>query len=267
MNARKSVYLLPGEIVGALVVDSEGYIYGRIEEVKFEGDRAFLVTSVDVDVGDEIVDEDKLKETLTSIGYAVEDLKLYELISLARRKGLPLPKVKARRREKVVKGVFPVEEIAWIDKGLDGYIVLLSTPREARYRGVKEGEKPSFRNVEDKLALSLSRGFLGVVVGVAIGPGELALRVSPKPALINWLKFTTELRRRGYRELEEQLSELVDPYKNPKVSVEKISEIEKVLENSPKEVNDLLKKCMEWGEYVHVPWREVLKVGDVVILK
>ncbi|RLF14541.1 MAG: hypothetical protein DRN06_06980 [Thermoprotei archaeon] len=268
MGSRKRpVYLLPEESVGALVVDSEGYIYGRVEEVRFEGDRAFLVASVDVDVGDEVIDEGKLRGMLASMGYAVEDLELQELVSLARRRGLPLPKVKARRRERVVKGVFPLEEVEWIDRGLGEYVMLLSTPREARYRGVAGGEKPSPRNVGNKLALSLSRGFLGVVVGVAIGPGELALRVSPRPALVNWLRFTAELRRRGYRELEEKLSNLIDPYKNPKIGVESISGIEEVLENSPREVRELLEECVEWSEYVHIPWREVLKVGDVVILK
>lgn len=259
--------MLPEEIVGALVVDSEGYVYGRVEEVKVEGNKVTLAASIEVDVGDEVVDEDALRRRLAERGFNVHSLNLQELVSLAREEGLTPPRKKAERREKIVKGFFPVEEIAWIDKGFDEYIILLSTPREAKYRGIKEHRKPSYREVKNKLALSISRGFFGVVVGVAIGPGELAIRVSPSPSMINWLKFTAELRRRGYGRLEEKFSELINPYKNPKIDVRELSKVKEVMENAPKEVNELLRECMEWGEYVHVPWRQVLKVGDVVILE
>jgi len=266
MNIKKSLYLLPEEIIGALIVDSEGYIYGKVDNVRFENGKAYLIAVIEVDVGEIVVDEIELRKRLSAKNIDVSPLNLHELISLARKHGIAIPKARAEQKEKIKKGEIPIDEILWIDKGMGNYIVLLPTPREAKYRGLKESDRPILSNVENKLVLSISRGFLGTAVGLAIGPGELALRVSPSGSTINWLRFTTELRKRGYLKLEEKLSNVINPYKNPRISIDMLSEIEDIVGNN-KEVNKLLKECIEWGDYIHVSSSSILKVGDVIIVE
>lgn len=267
MSSKRSLYLLPEELKNALIVDSQGYIYGRVREVRVESDRISLVASVRVDIGDEYIDEGRLRELLASRGFNVKELSTHELISIAREQKIAIPKTEAERTEDVIKGVISVDEIVWIDRWLNDYVILLSTPREARYRGIREVKHPLYTDVKGKLALSLSQGVLGIVVGIAIGPGEVALRISPSPSMVNWLRFISEIRKRGYRELEEKLSDLIDPYKNPKISMDKLSLVNRIIEKAPEEINTILNSCIEWGNYIHIPWKNILRVGDIVIVK
>ena len=92
MSSKRSLYLLPEELKNALIVDSQGYIYGRVREVRVESDRISLVASVRVDIGDEYIDEGRLRELLASRGFNVKELSTRELISIAREQKIAVPK-------------------------------------------------------------------------------------------------------------------------------------------------------------------------------
>ena len=96
------------------------------------------------------------------------------------------------------KGLVPLSEVSAIAEGPGGPVVLLSTPREAEYRGVRPGP-PGPADLEravGKLVVSADGRVLGRATSVVVGPGQPGLRVSPSAVELAWLRFLRDLRRR-----------------------------------------------------------------------
>lgn len=170
------------------------------------------------------------------------------------------------------KGLVPVEEISAIAEGPGGPIVLLSTPREASYRGVRVGE-PTPADLEravGKVAVTLDGRVLGTVSEIVVGPGLPGLRVRASMGEVAWLRFLKDLRSRRPG-LAARLEARVDPYKNPRVPAERLDDLLKALreEGASEEEVKMLKGYVEEVESasVDVPWSRVERVGDVVLVE
>ncbi len=170
------------------------------------------------------------------------------------------------------KGLIPVEEISAIAEGPGGPIVLLSTPREASYRGVRVGEPTSadLGKAVGKVAVTLDGRVLGTVSEVVVGPGLPGLRVRASMGEVAWLRYLKDLRSRD-PELAAKLEARVDPYRNPRVPAERLDELLKALREEGA-VEEELRKLKEYVEEVEaasvdVPWPRVERVGDVVLVE
>jgi hypothetical protein len=275
------------EIRNAMVVDSEGLIYGYVKGLHIIENSVKLAVYTSFKVNEPVVDVEKLVSILLKRANITGSEPLEVLVSLARREGIDIPYRVAEREVEWLKGFVPVEEVQLIDVkrvSVDEVdevvkVVLLSTPREALFRGFSvQSSAPVYRveQVLNKLVVSLSRGVLGVCKEVVVGPGALGFRVyrvRSVKKVVNWIAFTSHIKRLGLREAYEKLVEFRDPYKFSKVDLSLAKDVEDVL-SGVRDRDRVLSAMQNFVEveaaaveFDDVPYSDVAKVGDVVITK
>ncbi len=276
------------ELRNATVIDSEGYVYGYVGNIELRDDRVELVVYVRYRVRDLAPDVPRLVSVLRSRGIDVdESTPLEVLVSLARREGVDVPIREVERDLELVKGFVGIDEVELIDVARiqrgsnieELRVVLLSTPREARYRGIpieSTVARVSIRSILGKLVVSKSRGILGYAEEVVCAPKTVGVRVYRSKGCvgyINWINFLTTLKRMGRRELFEELAKFRDPYRFSRIELTLLNDVKKLIEDlgGGREVMELLERSVvveqERREYVDVPLSKVLKVGDVVVVE
>ncbi len=270
------------ELRGALVVDSEALVYGVLGGARFTSDGVFLEVYVEYSVESAAPDYEKLASILRSRGVEPGEA-LEDLVAAARSLGLEIPFKKTSRPLRLLKGLVPLGEVELIDsrqvggpagEGKRESVVLLSTPREARYRGLRETPKPRSPvpgELLGKLVVSKTRGILGRVVEVVIGPGEPGLRASLTGALPGYLNWAALLRRirRERPEAFEALANAIDYHREPRVGLERLEEVKALIEEHAPEYLGVLEEYIVREEartgIRDVAWTSVLKVGDIVV--
>jgi len=283
----KEKFYLPEELRGAVIFDSEGLLYGEVSGVDVEEDGVKIIVSSRLDMGGRFVDAESLRARLVAAGVPPKGGEtLEELVGLARKSGVQVPYRSGGRLE-IVKARMPVEDVLWIDeKVLDVapykgryVVILLRTPREARYRGVRGSSKPKtpmVNIISNKLVLSQSRGLLGVAADVSVGFGEPGIRIYTRRAgetEILWLAYLSSLRREGLMKLADELYGLADPYNYPRLPGRYLARITETLKRlkAPEKAFTLLRNYVQVLEereiYEDVPWSSVLKVGDAIICR
>jgi hypothetical protein len=275
------------EIRDAMVIDSEGFIYGYVKDLQVLEEDVGLAVYISSRVNEPVVDVEKLQSILSSRASLRGDEPLELLVSLARRDGLDIPYKVAEKEVKWLKGFVPVSEIQLIDikrisvDNTDSLIkvILLKTPREAIFRGLPaRGSKPVYRvdQVLNKIIVSMSRGVLGIAKEVVVGVGEIgfrAYRVRSFKKVVNWIAFTAQVKRLGFKEAYERLVEFRDPYRFSKLDVSIAKDVEEVLKDLKEKdkVVVLLQEFVEIEpgaiEFEDISSSDVVKVGDVVISK
>ena len=274
------------QLTGALIIDSEALVYGVLEGLRFQGGGAYLLAVVYVEPSRAYIDVEWVRRLLESRGVSAAGIEDVEtLVKMAREHGVEVRYREAKSRVRLVKGLVPVSEVRLVDvkrvyrpgRGDEEVkVVLLSSPREARYRGHAIRHKPSAPKpdeVEGRLVVSETRGIIGYVMDVVIGPGELGLRVSVGGGgeEVNWIAFMDELRRRGLRRVYERLASHWNPYSTRRVSKALVVELLKSLGDSESgEALRLVDKHVTGppeGSYTDIPWSSVTKVGDVVLVR
>ena len=275
------------EIRDAMVIDSEGFIYGYVKDLQVLEEDVGLAVYISSRVNEPVVDVEKLQSILSSRASLRGDEPLELLVSLARRDGLDIPYKVAEKEVKWLKGFVPVSEIQLIDikrtsvDNIDSLIkvILLKTPREAIFRGLPaRGSKPVYRvdQVLNKIIVSMSRGVLGIAKEVVIGAGEIGFRVYRVRSfkkVVNWIAFTAQVKRLGLRDAYERLVEFRDPYRFSKLDVSIAKDVEEVLKDLKEKdkVVVLLQEFVEVEpgaiEFEDISSSDVVKVGDVVISK
>lgn len=275
------------ELKEAIIVDSEGLIYGYVEDIHVAENAASLVAYVVFKVNEPAVDVEKLRSTLAGRAALTGDEPLETLVSLARRENIEIPYILAEKEVRWVKGFVPVGEVRLIDVkqiSVDETetklkVVLLSAPREAIFRGLPtHSTSPTIRaeQVLNKPVVSLSRGILGIAKEIVVGAGMLGFRVyrvRSRRRVVNWIAFTTHVKRLGLREAYEKLVEFRDPYRYSKLDLSVAREVEKMLSDA-KEKDRVLGAMQNFieaedagAEYEDVPYSDILKVGEVVITR
>jgi hypothetical protein len=275
------------EIRDAMVIDSEGFIYGYVKDLQVLEEDVGLAVYISSRVNEPVVDVEKLQSILSSRASLRGDEPLELLVSLARRDGLDIPYKVAEKEVKWLKGFVPVSEIQLIDikrisvDNIDSLIkvILLKTPREAIFRGLPaRGLKPVYRvdQVLNKIIVSMSRGVLGIAKEVVVGAGEIGFRVYRVRSfkkVVNWIAFTAQVKRLGFKEAYERLVEFRDPYRFSKLDVSIAKDVEEVLKDLKEKdkVVVLLQEFVEIEpgaiEFEDISFSDVVKVGDVVISK
>ncbi len=283
MDARKFYSIQ--EIMGALVYDSEGLYYGYLCNVEPVLDIKMYIC-IDFNVNDIVPDKEKLVELLRSRGLSASGEETLEyLIYRAREEGIDIPKKRVNKNVSMVKGVITIDDIQLIDDFIDystrerRILILLDKPKEAMYRGIPISKNPpllTLENIKDKYVVSLSRGFLGIAIEVVVGAKELGIRIKKKGNItgyISWLAFLNTLKKKGYIELYNKLSEYIDPYATPRIELKMLDQILEFFKEAsiPKEVSDLIKKYIiveETGSmYEDIPLSNILKIRDIIIVK
>lgn len=273
------------ELRGALVVDSEALVYGRLGGARFTQAGVFLEVYVEYSVESLAPDKEKLEEALRRQGVRVPET-LEDLVATARSLGLEIPVQKTRVPLRLLKGLVPVEHVELIDlktvETSSGQrrreaVVLLSEPREAKYRGAPVGQPPPRHPtpsmVLGKLVVSRTRGILGRVAELVIGPREPGIRVTltgAAPGYVNWAGLLRRIRRED-SEAYEKLASIIDYHREPRIGLERLEEIRSLLSKHAPRYAGLLDEYIVREERrtgVHdVPWSSVVRLGEIVLVE
>ena len=273
------------ELRGALVFDSECLFYGRVEGLRLSSDDIYLEVYVEFRADSRVIDAEALVGRLEARGIHPERRDLEYLVALARESGVRVPYKRATAPYKMLKGLVASREILLIDeadlqrRGEEEAskirVVLLSTPREARYRGLKTSNPrklPEPGDIEDKLVISASKGLLGYAHSLVVGPGGPGLRVYKRHGFegyINWIGFLNALLREGYRRAYEELSSIADAYRNPRLDLSWLERVKASIDDP--RVASLLDEFIErrplTASYTDIPWSSISRLGDCILVE
>lgn len=203
------------ELLDSIVVDSEGYIYGKIGKINIKEDEVSLLvyearpdekTIVDVDSAkEELLKKVKLtfaaklqklspNEILTQsirkeLGLKPDEpLKDRHYIDYAERAGIEIPTKKTPEERKEPKGVVPLQDVRAIGISTVGTkeasdvlrIVLLQEPKEASFRRIPVQKNVPFRSTDimkDKLVIDSKGVALGYLDSVVLFQNTPGIRI------------------------------------------------------------------------------------------
>ena len=263
------------ELMNAEVYDSEALFFGRVCGLTVKNGRVRLKICIMAETDTTYPDYEKLRKIL---GVNDEETSLEELVALAKEKGLDIPYRRAKKEISLLKSFIEPGEIKLISTAKTGQtkrtVIILNTPREARYRGRSSEQEPVLDPdlIKNKLVVSLEKGILGRVKEIVVGPGEPGLRCESleKQGEIKWLAFMRKLKEQGYKKLYEKLAEWRDPLLNRRLPLELLGEVKNIIaETKAGDVLRLLEDYVEESPLAHhdIPWSSVLKIGDIIIAK
>jgi len=203
------------ELLGATIIDSEGYVYGKVEKVNITEDEIVLFAYEDKPDVKTVADVTSLKEELlkgvkSTFGSRFRRVTSWEILTSGIRKelglgldeqltdehylkyaeriGVSIPRVKATVERKEQKGTVSLNEIKTIRMTVLGKekgtriikVILLQEPKEAAFRRIPIQEKVPYRStdvIKDKLVLDSEGNALGYVDSVVLFQGMPGVRV------------------------------------------------------------------------------------------
>ncbi|OYT40968.1 MAG: hypothetical protein B6U89_00615 [Desulfurococcales archaeon ex4484_58] len=280
-------YFSAKELINSDIYDSEGLYYGTLCGLEI-GEKPKLKACLIFDIGEYIPDVERLKEKLRERGLEIpEDITLEELVVTARTENIDIPVVEVEKRIEFTKGFLSLDEIRLVDivykpgRGNNWRVgvIMLEKPREAVYRGLPTPTSTPYLElldkVIDKLVVSLSDGIIGYVQDIVFAPKDVGIRVEAvnyRSGNILWNNYLALLEARGYKELVELLRGSIKPAE--KLDLNLYGYIHSLLYKykAPIEAYELLNSNIEFEEmviekYRDISWKNVLKVGDIVIVK
>jgi len=225
------------ELQGAMIIDSEGYVYGKVEKVNIDEDEIVLLACEDKPDVKTVANMTSLKETLqrgvrTTLGSRLRRIAPEKILSkrirkefglsnneelsdelylkYATRMGVSVPYVKAAVERKEQKGTVKLNEIKTIRITVMGRdketkvtkVILLRKPKEAAFRRIPIQKKAPYRGtdaIKDKLVLDSEGNALGYADSVVLFPGAPGIRVyvSKVSGQVNLRLLTKYLERSG----------------------------------------------------------------------
>ncbi len=270
------------EINGGHIYDIYGLFFGEICGYEYYMDTIRLKTCITYRAETTVPDTETLKNKLVEKGIKLTGSEPLEyLVNMARQLKIDIPYKTISREVRMLKAYVNIDEIAVIDRYIyerkPRILILLKKPREAYFRGWSQTplkQSPLPENIIGRHVVSISNGYLGVVKELVLGAGELGLRIAPlKPGeiYISWLRFLSDLRRKGLSREYSILASIRDPLKHRRISIEEYDEIIREMKN--KGVGeDLIIKMDEYIEYttgyggvIDIPFRRVMYIHDIIV--
>jgi len=297
------------ELQEATIIDSEGYVYGKVEKVNITEDeivllayegkpdvktvadvaslREGLLRGVKATLGskirriapEEILAENVRKELGLGLDEQLDD---EHYLKYAERLGVPIPHVKATVERKEQKGTISLDEIKTIritvigkDKGTRVIkVILLREPKEAAFRRIPIQGKVPYRStqvIKDKLVLDSEGNTLGYVDSIVLFQGMPGIRVyvSKMSSQVSLSLLTRYLQESGQPNVAAMVRKhLLDPeshrYTIGTEELEDFMHKKKLTFRLPERVM----ASQGTKEFVaDIPWNEIHKIGDVVLLK
>ncbi len=203
------------ELLDSIVVDSEGYIYGKVGKINIKGDEIdLLVYETKPDkrtvANTEAVKEELLKRVKLTFATKLQRLSHLEVlaqnvqkefglkseepltdehfIKYAERMGIEIPHMKVTEERREPKGIVTLSEVKTISISTTGTgeksrvikVILLHEPKEAKFRKIPVQKTIPFRNTEmirDKLVLDASGLTVGYVDSIVLFRNTPGIRI------------------------------------------------------------------------------------------
>ncbi|MGQ9719241.1 MAG: hypothetical protein ACUVWK_05335 [Nitrososphaerales archaeon] len=281
----------PVELIGAMVVDSEGYVYGRAAkiEIRPEGP-AFKIVSVktikesipDIDALTQGLLEDfKSKYSIFSIQelykFIAKELKVQsvtenDLMSYAKLKEITIPIKEVSRDVEEEKPSIRLDDIEAMNKSEFGSCILLKTPIEATMRGLEPNKPVLYQDEEslkEKLVIDNVGRILGKVHGIVMGAEGLRVVVSKESVVKKLVPDMILLKKKllsenTTRDIVKDMEIL--GFKNPEeLTDEKLVAYAKMRGYEIPSRLESVKAILLYK--TSVPWEQLGRIGDVVLLK
>ncbi len=298
------------ELQEATIIDSEGYIYGKVEKVDIEEDKIVLRAYESRPDVKTVVDLNGLKTELLNNVEVTLTTKLQRLspadlltknikkelglgfnepvmdqhiINYAERLGIAIPQTKASVERKEPKGIVSLGEVKAMkisvverQEGTEvTKVILLHEPKEATFRKIPIQERVPYRNtdaIKDKLILDADGAVLGYVDSVVLFQEKPGIRVfsSKKTGQVSLGLLNKYLEETGKPDVATLLRRHFEQSLGAYHYTIKKEDVEDFM-NKMKLTFTLPEKIMT-SSYVRefvadIPWDEVYKIGDVVLLK
>ena len=291
------------ELLDATVIDSEGYIYGKIGKINIGEDEVTLIIYESKPDLRTLVNINSLKEELLKnvkipLGAKLQGLSLTEIlvayirknlglkptepltdqhyVKYAERLDIPIPYRKVETERKEPKGSIRLQDIKAMRVSVISAkqqekvfkIVLLDDPREAKFRNIPVQEKVPYlstKAVEDKLVLDASGVALGFVDSIVFFQGMPGIRVYVHEPTdhINLTKLYRYLDATGNTQIARAMKE------HFVWDTVRRDELEAFIERagSGSILPENVISTEQTKKFVmDIPWDTIHKVGDVVIL-
>ena len=286
-------YIEEEKFIGTLVVDSEGYICGRVASFEIMPDKVLMTLYKEEVEEKEVVDLERLKETLMMFLFnkvsPKHEKKLYdkirkelklpskapiteeELVTFARMLGLEIPTKKVRSLSRVnVNEPVDMALVEQVNESPLGRAVILKEPWEAKRRGlpiVKGVPYKTTEEVKGKLVLDSKARIIGHAQKILIGR-PLGLRVA-----LETYKEEEEV------DFEALMEFLLSRFKNPKSLFKQVakdmgikpdqvtySHVLSWAEMAGMEIPKKKVKKLVTKNILDLPWTAIRKIGDVILL-
>jgi len=298
------------ELLDAAIIDSEGYVYGKLEKININEDKIVLLASeakpdvrtvVDLNslkeeflrgikptVGTKLrrqTPQDILEETIRKeLGLELdEQLDDEHYLKYAERLGVSIPQVKATAERKEQKGTVGLNEIKTIRISVIGKekwttvikIILLHKPKEAMFRKIPIQEKVPYQSTEvikDKLVLDADGSALGYIDSVVLFQDTPGIRVyvSKPSGQVSLTLLARYLEESGKSDAATLVRKHFGEYPASHRYTATLEELEDFMRQT--KLNFRLPENVMTSqgtrEFVaDIPWDEIDKIGDVVLLK
>jgi len=286
-------YIEEERFLDTLVVDSEGYICGRVASFDIQPDRVLLRLYKEVEEEQSVVDVERLKEELMlalfgKAGPKLEkklynrirkDLKLpsknpigeAELVNYARMMALDIPMktIKKKTRRDVEEPV-DLDMVDCMSETPLGKCIILKEPVEAERRGVEILDYVPYKGtaeIKDMMVIDSEAKIIGHAERILIGK-PLGLRIS-----VETVKETEVV------DMEALWQAIMLHFRKPEKFYERLS---KDFGIRPEEITE--QHIIAWAERVgmpipkrtetavvkemtlDIPWTVIKKIGDVILL-
>ena len=286
-------YIEEERFLDTLVVDSEGYICGRVASFEIRPDKVMLKLYKEVEEEQSVVDVERLREELmlALFGKAGPKLekKLYnrirkelrlpskspigeaELVSFARMLGLDIPvkTVKTKRREDVEEPI-DLDMVDCMSETPLGKCIILKEPVEAERKGVEILDYVPYKStaeIRGMMVIDSEAKIIGHAERILIGK-PLGLRIA-----VETVKETEVV------DMEALWQTIMAHFKKPEKFYERLC---KDLGIRPEEITE--QHIIEWAERVgmpipkrtetavvkemtlDIPWTVIKKIGEVILL-
>lgn len=237
------------------------------------GSRLRRVTS------DDILEENVRKELGLRLD---EQLNDEHFLKYAERMGVSIPMVKATVERKEQKGMIGLSEIKTVRITMIGKeqgtrvikVILLRKPKEAEFRKIPVQTKVPYRSTEaikDRLVLDIEGNALGYVDSVVLFQGVPGIRVyvSKMSAQVSLSLLTRHLEEGGQSNTANLVRKhLLEPESHRyTVSIEELEDFMRQRKLSFKLPESVLGSQAAREFVADIPWEEIQKIGDVVLLK
>jgi sporulation protein YlmC with PRC-barrel domain len=289
------LYLTRDDIVGSLVIDSDGYVYGRVSDISVEAERLGLVVYEEVAQEERNVNRERLVQELVTeymkknyseksyrdLVKRVKDFKSskgdpgpQDFVDYADHVGYPVPYEVIPARVQRTKDNVPWEEVASISKTSLGRIILLRHPLEAERIGAKSRGHPPFIKTEDikgKRVLDCRGQYIGDAKEVCFGEDGPAILLTSHSREQKTLVDMPILRQKAQeyfrgneREMRAALTQTLSLPEQSSLSDDQIYSWAKAA-NFPIPTTTV-ESVQEKPLNAFAKWLDVEKIADVIIL-
>ena len=212
----------PAELIGAMIVDSEGYIYGNVTKIEIEPKGPiFKIRSVknvrelmpDINIlKQDLIKYLKEKNNLNNMQelnrfvareLKVESITENDLVNFAKLKGLTIPIKEVSMDVEEEKPGISMDNIKAVFKSEFGTCILTKTPIEAKIRGIEPKEALVFQEEESlkgKDVIDTHAKILGKVHSFVMSVEGLGIKVSKKGMVTKLISDIDELKKTLFRD-------------------------------------------------------------------